>query len=86
MSTILGIISLASMWAVIFLTYQKDGEATVGYGVTGILAVCFSLAGLVLGILTAKEKKYFKIFPVLGILLNVVVLIGIGFILYMGLV
>ena len=84
MATILGIISLASLGAVLFLTYQKGGEATPGYGLTGILATVFSVIGLVLGILTAREKKYYRFFPLLGIVLNGLVLLEIGFILYLG--
>ena len=84
MSVILGIISLVSLGIVIFYSYQKGGEATAGYGLTGILAAIFSLTGLVLSIIALKEKKYYKFFPVLGIILNLVVLAEIGLILYVG--
>lgn len=84
MATILGIISLFSLGTVIFLTYTRGGEATVGYGVTAILAVLFSLAGLILGITTVREVDRYRLFPCLGILLNLAALVGVGLILYIG--
>lgn len=84
MSTILGIISIASMGIVVYLTYLQDGQATVGYGVTGLLATLFSLTGLILGIVTVKNKEYYRLFPWLGIVLNLVSLGGISLILYLG--
>lgn len=84
MSTILGIISIVSLLIVVFLTYRKGGNAPAGYGVTGILVTLFSLIGLVLGILTIKEKDRYYLFPGLGIVFNLLALVGIGFILYIG--
>lgn len=84
MATILGIISIVSMIIVIYLTYLKNGEATVGYGMTGVLATIFSLIGLCLGLVTVREKENYKLFPILGIILNVLVLLGMAFILYLG--
>ena len=84
MSTILGMISLASLCAVVYLTYLSGGEAPNGYGVTGILATIFSFVGLVLGIITVRDKSYYRLFPWLGVILNLLVLGGISLILYMG--
>lgn len=84
MATILGIISIVSMIIVIYLTYLKNGEATVGYGMTGVLATIFSLIGLCLGLVTIREKENYKLFPILGTVLNVLVLLGMAFILYLG--
>lgn len=84
MAVILGIISLVSLGIVIFLAYRGGGEALTGYGFTGLLATLFSAVGLVLGILTAKDKNYYSFFPVLGIVLNVAALGGVSLILYAG--
>lgn len=84
MSTILGAISLAALGAVVFLAYRSGGEAAPGFGVTGILALIFSLTGVVLGILTIRDKNYYRLFPVLGTLLNLLALGGISLILYAG--
>ena len=84
MATILGVISLASLGIVVFRAYLSAGEATVGYGFTGLLATLFSFVGLCIGIVTVKEKDYYRLFPVLGILLNLMALGGISLILYAG--
>lgn len=83
MSTILGIISTVSLGIVIYLTYRRNGEAATGYGVTGLLATIYSLVGFILGIITVQEKDYYKLFPCLGIVLNLAALGIIGLILYM---
>ena len=84
MAVILGIISLVSLCIVVFRTYQSGGEATVGYGLTGILATIFSLIGLLLGILTVRDKTYYRITPVIGILLNLLAFAFVSVILYVG--
>lgn len=84
MSVILGVISLASLGAVVYLSCRSAGEALTGYGFTGLFAVIFSLIGLVLGVLTVRDKNYYRLFPVLGIVLNVAALAGISLILYAG--
>ena len=84
MSTILGVISLASLAAVIFLSYLKDGNAPAGYGVTGILITVFSVTGLILGIVTSREKDRYHLFCWLGIIFNLLALGGISLVLYMG--
>ena len=84
MSVILGIISLVSLGIVVFRTYQNGGEATVGYGLTGVLATIFSLTGLLLGILTVKDKSYYPFFPILGIVLNILTFAFVSTILYVG--
>ena len=84
MGTILGIISLASLGIVLFMTYRSAGEAAVGFGFTGLFATIFSVIGLGLGIVTFQNKNYYRLFPVLGTLLNLASLGGISLILYVG--
>lgn len=84
MSTILGILSTASLGMVIYLTYRRGGAATPGYGVTGLLAAIYSGIGFVLGIVTVQDKDCYRLFPVLGLLFNLAALGAVGLILYMG--
>lgn len=84
MSTILGVISLASLGIVTYLSFRQGGVMYGGYGVTGVLATIYSLIGLILGILTLRDKDIYRIFPVLGTILNVIALGGISFLLYLG--
>jgi uncharacterized membrane protein YfcA len=85
MSTILGLISNSSLGTVLYLTYRTGGDAKPGYGLTGLFATIFSVIGLILGVLTAREKDTFKLFPVLGILLNLVALGILAFLIQLGL-
>ena len=84
MATILGVISLASLGIVVFRAYLSAGEASVGYGFTGLLATLLSFVGLCIGVVTVKDKDYYRLFPVLGILLNLMALGGVSVILYAG--
>ncbi len=84
MAAVLGLISLASLGIVVFFSYQSGGAAPTGYGFTGVLALLFSFTGLVLGILTVRDKNYYRLFPVLGVLLNLAALAEISLILYAG--
>lgn len=84
MSAILGIISLISLGAVVYLSYLRDGDAPPGYGITGILALLFSVTGFLLGILTARDEENFLLFPVLGMVLNFLAIAGVCFLVYIG--
>lgn len=84
MSAILGVISMVSLATVVFLAYRLEGNAPAGYGVTGILVTVFSLIGLLLGVVTVREKDRYHFFPWLGIGLNLLALGGISLILYVG--
>ncbi|MBQ7954174.1 MAG: hypothetical protein IJ282_00330 [Lachnospiraceae bacterium] len=84
MATILGVITILSLLAVIYLTYVQKGNAPISYGLTGLLTMIMSLIGLVMGIITVLEKNYYKLFPTLGIVLNLISLTGVGFVVYFG--
>lgn len=84
MAVILGIISLSSLSVVVFLSYRDNGAFEARYGVVALLAAVYSLIGLLLGLATVMEKNYYRLFPVLGIILNVATLAGISLILYVG--
>ncbi len=84
MSAILGIISNGSLAAVIYLSFQKNGEVPHGYGVTGVLAVLYSLVGLGMGVVTVRDKTYYRLFPWLGILLNTLALGILALIIYLA--
>ena len=84
MAVILGIISLVSLGAAVFIAFRNDGAASLRYGFVVALAVVYSATGLVLGITTVTKSDYYKLFPVLAILLNGAALGAVALILYMG--
>ena len=84
MSTVLGVISTASMVAVIYLSFLLKGQAPVSYGLTGFLALLMSVVGEVLGVVAVFERDRFKLFPITGIVLNLVAIAIVAFVFYMG--
>jgi hypothetical protein len=84
LSTILGIIAVASICIAIDLTYKNDGQALIQYGAAVLLAVIYSIIGLILGIRSLKEPDIFRLFPILGIIFNTIAILAGGAILYLG--
>lgn len=84
MATILGIISLASLAYLLFVSYRNGGNVETGHGAAALLAAIYAVIGLVLGLAAIQVKEYYRIFPVLGILLNLAALTGIGLVVYAG--
>lgn len=84
MSTILGLIAVVSVAAAVFFTYRDKGDAPMQYGMVVFLSVVYALTGIVLGIRALLEKDIFRLFPIMGIALNVTAVLECGAILYIG--
>lgn len=84
MSAILGILSVITFGTAIYLSYLNNGEANARYGAAGVLAAIFMIAGFILGGLSITEKDKFKLFPVLGIVINTIAFLMLSLILYAG--
>ncbi len=84
MSTILGLIDIASLGYIVYLTYCNGGVSLPRYGATALLITVFSFVGLILGILSKSEPDRFYLFSYLGILSNILALAGISFVLFAG--
>lgn len=84
MSFILGILSIVTFVIAVYLSYRNGGESSARYGTAGVLASAFMLVGLILGIISCMEKDRFKMFPILGIVLNCVAFFILSLILYAG--
>lgn len=84
MSAILGVISIISIIAAVYLSYKNGGNAKPQYGAAVFLVTLFALTGMVLGVMSRLEKENYHLFPHLGIGLNFLSLAMISFILYSG--
>ena len=84
MAAILGIIANVSIALAVYLTYQNKGVAPVQYGSVILLSMIFAVVGLGLGIRSCLEKDIYRLFPILGMILNSVAVMSSGFILYLG--
>lgn len=84
MSTILGVISLATLAYAVVMSYLRAGDIPRQYGAAAMLVMIFAFVGIVLGAVSKTERDKFYLFSYLGIVLNVIVLGVISVILYAG--
>ena len=82
LSAALGLISVVTIICAVYFSYKNGGQAEARYGVAVMICLIYSIAGLVLGIMSRMEKDIFRLFPNLGIILNVLSLIWVGLLLY----
>lgn len=84
MSTILGVISLATLAYAIIMSYLRAGDIPRQYGAAAMLVMIFAFVGIGLGVVSKTERDKFYLFTYLGIALNVLALAVISLILYAG--
>ena len=84
-STILGCVSLFGIIAAIYLSFLQRGDTKPGYGLTGLLAVIFSVTGVVLGVLSFRERDSFYVLSWVGTILNALILIIVALLFVVGL-
>ena len=84
MATILGILSIVTLGTAVYLSYVNGGQSSARYGTAALLAVIYMIIGMGLGIWSVMEKDVFKLFPVLGIVINTMAFGVLSLILYAG--
>ena len=84
-STILGCVSLFGILGAIYLSFLQRGDTKPGYGLTGLLSVAFCVTGLVLGILSFRERDSFYVLSWVGSILNGLILIIVALLFILGL-
>ena len=84
MSTILGILANTTLITSIYLSYTNKGVIPNRYGAAAFLAVVFMVIGIGLGLWSTVERDKFKLFSVIGIIVNVLAFGILSLILYAG--
>lgn len=84
MSSILGLIATTSLCLAIHFTYLNGGTAPMQYGAVVLLAISYAIAGMILGIRSLTEKDIFRFFPICGIVLNSLAILGGCIIVFLG--
>lgn len=84
MSTMLGVLSVASLVLAIYLSYMDKGKENMRYGSACFLALLFAFVGVTLGALGRAEKDKFYLFCYMGIGLNLAAIGLVSLILYAG--
>ncbi len=86
LSAIWGILSLGSLLVAIVLTFFRQGVASMSYGLTAILALILSVAGLVLGIKARQEREKFYLYAYIGIVTNSLTILSLIALVVLGIV
>ena len=84
MSSILGVISLATLAYAVFMSYRRGGNIPRQYGAAAMLVMVYAFVGIGLGVVSKTERDKFYLFTYLGIILNMLALALISVILYAG--
>lgn len=84
MSSVLGVISTSAIVYAIYSTYKNSGIATERLGGTGAMILLFSTIGILLGYLSKANPDEFHFFSYVGIVLNLLALLGVSMVLYAG--
>lgn len=84
MSTILGVISLASVILAIYIPYVNRIAISPTYGMTCLLGLVMASVGLVLAIICIYQKDTYSLFPTGGIILNGITIVICAYIIYLG--
>lgn len=80
----LGVISILTVLALLYLTFVHGGEATVSYAFAGLLASVFSVTGLVLSILCLNDHYQPHTIGWMGLWTNGIAVLAMAGILYLG--
>lgn len=84
MSTVLGVLANVTLGISIYFSYMNKGEVDARYGTAALLAVIYMTIGAILGAWSATEREKYKMFIVLGIVVNVMAFGMLSIILYAG--
>ena len=86
MSTVCGLISIVSFFVTLYLVLKAGGNTGHRLGAVGFVACLFSLAGLILGIISLVERDTFRFFPRCGFIISFLSALAWGGIIYAGFV
>lgn len=82
MSVIIGIIILVTVLVLSIKSSQLGGNGPILYGIISFFAMIVSFAAFIVAAMTLRDKETFRVFPMLGTILNGVLFITL-FVLYM---
>lgn len=84
MAVNMALIEIAAIAASVWLGYRNNGVVEPQHGAAVLLAVIMSVVGLCMAIAGRLDPDRYRIFPVLGIVLNLLVLLCGAVFLYYG--
>ena len=63
LSAALGLLSVCTIAYSIYLSFENGGQAEVKYAAAVLFCIVYSVAGLILGIISRTERDIFTFFP-----------------------
>lgn len=84
MSTILGVQACITLGTAVYFSYLEGGVSSQRYGAAAALAVVFMVVGMGLGIWSTTETEKFRLFTVVGIVVNILAFGMLSLILFAG--
>ncbi|MBQ9333112.1 MAG: hypothetical protein IJS12_02140 [Lachnospiraceae bacterium] len=85
MALVLGVISASSLVYAAIVSYIRQGEVPDEFGSALFVTFIFAVAGVILGGLGRNEADKLKTIPTVAIVLNALVILSLGFFLWIGL-
>ena len=79
--TILGLVALVALIALPILSSESGGNGGLVIGILGLLVMTLSIIGLVVAVMSFKEKDIFYKLPIAGLVINGILFL-ICFIIY----
>ncbi len=84
MSTVLGALASVTLGVAVYQSYLSNGAVSDRQTAAAFLATVFMTVGMWLGVHSTLEKERFRLFTVLGILVNTLAFGMLSLILYAG--
>lgn len=83
-STVLGIISAVMLGAILYLSFQRAGNAGVFVGIIGFISIMTTIWGLIIGIRSFFEEDMYYLTSKLGTGINTLVILAWVYIIIIG--
>lgn len=84
-STVIGSVSAVTLGILFYITTSSEGNTSVWLGLVGLLLLVITLAGLVTGVSGFKQKDIFYTLPVIGVIVNGLLFLGMVILYFLGL-
>ncbi|SCX85064.1 hypothetical protein SAMN02910292_00252 [Lachnospiraceae bacterium XBB2008] len=85
MALVLGILCSGSVAYSLIASYLKQGEVNSRFGGALLVTLLMAVVGLILGAMACSDVDKRKAVPTVGVILNVIVILVLGALLWIGL-
>ncbi len=83
-ASVCGLIGMVTLVCIVLLSYYNEGSALLSWAFAALLTSIVSIVGVVNSLLCIGNEEVFHFYGWLGLLLNVLTMLGVGSIVYLG--